>query len=74
MSAELVGRDAEIAAVCDLLASKRLVEIVGPGGIGKTAVAIATGRRLTMPTASGPAASGWPDSKPRRRPTMSSTR
>ena len=25
--------------------SKRLVEIVGPGGIGKTAVAIATGRR-----------------------------
>ena len=26
--------------------SKRLVEIVGPGGIGKTAVAIATGRRL----------------------------
>ena len=28
----------------DLLATKRLVEIVGPGGIGKTAVAIATGR------------------------------
>ena len=27
--------------------SKRLVEIVGPGGIGKTAVAIATGRRLS---------------------------
>ena len=26
--------------------SQRLVEIVGPGGIGKTAVAIATGRRL----------------------------
>ena len=30
----------------DLLGGKRLVEIVGPGGIGKTAVAIATGRAL----------------------------
>ena len=28
----------------DLLAHERLVEIVGPGGIGKTAVAIAVGR------------------------------
>ena len=45
MSVELVGREPEIAALSDLLASKRLVEIVGPGGIGKTAVAIATGRR-----------------------------
>ena len=34
-------------AVADLLASGRLVEIVGPGGVGKTAVAIATGRRLS---------------------------
>jgi predicted ATPase/DNA-binding SARP family transcriptional activator len=46
LSAELVGREAEIAALSDLLADKRLVEIVGPGGIGKTAVAIATGRGL----------------------------
>ena len=49
LAAELVGRETEIAAVSDLLASHRLVEIVGPGGIGKTAVAIATGRRLTAP-------------------------
>ena len=48
MSAELVGREAEIAAVLDLL-DRRLVEIVGPGGIGKTAVAIATGRVLETP-------------------------
>ena len=46
LSAELVGRESEIAAVSDLLEGRRLVEIVGPGGIGKTAVAIATGRRL----------------------------
>ena len=47
MSAELVGRETEVAAVADLLADGRLVEIVGPGGVGKTAVAIATGRRLS---------------------------
>jgi len=47
LSAELVGREAEIATACDLVAGNRLVELVGPGGIGKTAVAIAAGRRLT---------------------------
>ena len=46
MTAALVGREAQIAALCDLLGEQRLVEIVGPGGIGKTAVAIAAGRRL----------------------------
>jgi predicted ATPase/DNA-binding SARP family transcriptional activator len=46
MFAELFGREPEVAALCDLLARERLVEIVGPGGIGKTAVAIAIGRRL----------------------------
>lgn len=47
MSVELVGRDTEVAAVSELLADERLVEIVGPGGVGKTAVAIATGRQLS---------------------------
>ncbi len=46
LSAALVGRDEEIAAVSELLRRGRLVEVVGPGGIGKTAVAIATGRAL----------------------------
>ena len=41
-----MGRDAELASLSELLERARLVEIVGPGGIGKTAVAIATGRRL----------------------------
>jgi predicted ATPase/DNA-binding SARP family transcriptional activator len=47
LSAALVGRASEIAAVAGLVRSARLVEIVGPGGVGKTAVAIATGRTLS---------------------------
>jgi predicted ATPase/DNA-binding SARP family transcriptional activator len=47
LSAELVGRETEVAALAELLQTQRLVEIVGPGGIGKTAVAIATGRMLS---------------------------
>jgi predicted ATPase/DNA-binding SARP family transcriptional activator len=42
---ELVGRDAELAELDRLLATRRLVEVLGPGGIGKTALAIAAGRR-----------------------------
>ncbi|MGV8910038.1 MAG: BTAD domain-containing putative transcriptional regulator [Propionicimonas sp.] len=47
MAVELVGRETEVAALRDLLARERLVEIVGLGGVGKTAVAVATGRRLS---------------------------
>jgi predicted ATPase/DNA-binding SARP family transcriptional activator len=50
MTAELVGRDAEVAAVVGLLAGGRLVEIVGPGGVGKTSLAIAVGRAVTAST------------------------
>ncbi len=46
MSAELIGRETEMAAVADLIARHRLVEIVGPGGIGKTAIAIAAGHAM----------------------------
>jgi predicted ATPase/DNA-binding SARP family transcriptional activator len=46
MSVELVGREKDVTALAGLLADHRLVEIVGPGGVGKTAAAIATGRRL----------------------------
>ena len=51
---DLVGREGELAVLCDLIASERLVEIVGPGGVGKTAVAIAVGRRLNLPDGAGP--------------------
>ena len=53
MAVDLVGRQVEVNAVFDLLAANRLVEIVGPGGVGKTAVAIATGRRLANGKGSG---------------------
>ncbi len=53
MSVELVGREEELAALADLVASQRLVEIVGPGGIGKTAIAIAVARRAGTDVRSG---------------------
>ena len=37
----VIGRQREIRLITDLLAVQRLVTIVGPGGIGKTTVAIA---------------------------------
>jgi predicted ATPase/DNA-binding SARP family transcriptional activator len=46
MTAQLIGRETEVEALCDLLVGERLVEVVGPGGVGKTAVAISVGRRL----------------------------
>ena len=48
-----------MADVSDLLAENRLVEIVGPGGIGKTAVAIAVGRALVLPSSAAMAGCGW---------------
>ena len=41
-----IGRGAQIAEVTDLLASNRQVTLVGPGGIGKTRLAIQLARRL----------------------------
>lgn len=41
----LVGRDAEVTALQRLLTTDRLVTIVGPGGVGKTRVAIDVARR-----------------------------
>jgi predicted ATPase/DNA-binding SARP family transcriptional activator len=47
LSAGLVGRDAELAELAGLLGERRLVTVVGHGGVGKTALAIAAGRALT---------------------------
>lgn len=46
----LVGRDAQIAALQRLLVTERLVSVVGPGGVGKTRLALEVARRTTERT------------------------
>jgi predicted ATPase/DNA-binding winged helix-turn-helix (wHTH) protein len=43
---QMVGRDQTVDEISDRLTSKRFVTIVGPGGIGKTTVAVSTGHAL----------------------------
>jgi predicted ATPase/DNA-binding SARP family transcriptional activator len=49
-----VGRDADIAAVHDALGGARLVTLVGPGGAGKTRLALESLRRLGRDDLDGP--------------------
>jgi predicted ATPase len=42
----VIGRDEVINRILEQLAHHRLITLVGPGGIGKTSVAVATGERL----------------------------
>jgi predicted ATPase/DNA-binding winged helix-turn-helix (wHTH) protein len=44
-AAPLFGRDDDLAALLDLLQHERLVTVLGPGGIGKTALALAAVRQ-----------------------------
>ena len=41
-----IGREADCAALLELLAAHRLVTLAGPGGIGKTSLALQAARRL----------------------------
>ncbi|HET7012867.1 MAG TPA: BTAD domain-containing putative transcriptional regulator [Streptosporangiaceae bacterium] len=41
-----VGKDADVAAVRELIAGHRLTTVIGPGGAGKTRLATETGRTL----------------------------
>ncbi len=45
----LFGRDAQVAAIRRLVDSERLITIVGPGGVGKTRVALEVARRADAP-------------------------
>lgn len=49
-----VGRTTEVAALHDLLASSRLVTLTGPGGCGKTRLAVETAKRLPTRDMDGP--------------------
>ncbi|MDT9691484.1 BTAD domain-containing putative transcriptional regulator [Streptomyces sp. P9(2023)] len=42
----LVGRDADVGEVCGLLGGRRLVTLCGPGGVGKTRLAVQVARRV----------------------------
>jgi len=44
----LIGRDADLAAVADLLQRHRVVTIAGPGGAGKSTLALAAARDLRV--------------------------
>ncbi len=48
-----VGRSAELARVGELLSTHRLVTLAGPGGVGKTRLAIEAARRLGATVADG---------------------
>ena len=37
----LIGRDAQLESLCELLSTSRLTSLVGPGGAGKTSLALA---------------------------------
>jgi predicted ATPase/transcriptional regulator with XRE-family HTH domain len=54
-SAPILGRDEELAAVCDLLRSgrRRLVTVTGPGGVGKTRLSLEVAARLQAEFPSG---------------------
>jgi hypothetical protein len=42
----LIGRDADLASLLDLVSEQRVVTLTGPGGVGKTRLVVELGRRL----------------------------
>src|SRR5579863_5094015 len=50
---ELIGREKELADILALFADYRLLNLIGPGGIGKTRLALAAARQLLPEFADG---------------------
>jgi len=46
LASSIIGREGAIATLVDALAQRRLLSIVGPGGVGKTTIAIPIARQL----------------------------
>ncbi|MGW5140960.1 BTAD domain-containing putative transcriptional regulator [Nocardia beijingensis] len=44
---ELIGRDTDLAQLCDAVDNARLVTLTGPGGVGKTRLSLAAAAALT---------------------------
>jgi predicted ATPase len=53
--ADLIGRDAAVQQLGDLLSAYRIVTLTGPGGIGKTTLALKVAHRVLGEFADG----GW---------------
>ena len=50
---KIIGRDAELAELRECLARNRLVTLIGPGGVGKTRLAVELGRQVFSHFAAG---------------------
>jgi len=67
-----LGRDAELEQVGEAIASSRLVTLIGPGGVGKTRLAVEAAARLREQHPGGTwLASPIPKGSPRPRPARS---
>ncbi|MFI9635896.1 BTAD domain-containing putative transcriptional regulator [Nocardia sp. NPDC051929] len=50
---ELIGRDSDLAQLCDAVENARLVTLTGPGGVGKTRLSLAAAAVLPQRFANG---------------------